>query len=83
MEDMELWTAYTSQILALAALLGALLGTLRKTEILTEEALDAAFLSAEKHLPDTARPAGANLLTHLRMMAEVTGRAHDPDHPRG
>jgi len=83
MEDMELWTAYTSQMLALAALLGALLGTLRKNEIVTEEALHAAFLSAEKHLPDTARPAGPNLLTHLRMMAELSGRARGPDKPRG
>ncbi len=81
MEDMELWTAYASQVIALAAIFGATLGMLRKHDVVTAEAVEAAFQFADKHLPETARPAGANLLTHMRMMAEVA--AHDdPDRPQ-
>ena len=79
MEDMELWTVYTSQVIALAAILGAVLGTLRKHKILTADAVETAFQSADKHLPDTARPVGSNLLAHMRMMAEVAAHDDDPD----
>ncbi len=82
MEDMELWTVYTSQVIALAALLGAVLGTLRKHDILTADAVETAIRSADKHLPDGARPVGSNLLAHLRMMAEVAAHDDGPDEPR-
>ncbi len=81
MEDMELWTVYTSQVIALAAILGAVLGTLRKHNILTADTMEAAFQSADHRLPDTARPVGSNLLTHLRMVAEVAAHEGDPDEP--
>ena len=54
MENMELWTAYTSQIVALTAVLGAVLATLRKNGILTADAMEAVFRSADDQLPDTA-----------------------------
>ncbi len=81
MEDMELWTVYTSQIIALAAVFGATLGMLRKQEILTADAMETAFQFADKHLPDTARPVGSNLLAHMRMMAEVAAHGDEPAQP--
>ena len=79
MEDIELWTVYISQIIAIAAVLGAALGLLRKQEVLTADAVQTAFQFADGHLPDTARPVGSNLLAHMRMMAEVAAHADDPD----
>ena len=81
MEDTELWTVYTSQVIALAAVVGATLGMLRKHEILRAGAVEAAFKLADKHLPDAARPVGSNLLAHMRMMAEVAAHDDDPDQP--
>lgn len=81
MEDMDLWVTYTSQVIALAALFGATLGMLRKHDILKAEAVEAAFHFADRHLPEAARPAGSNLLTHMRMMAEVAAHG-DPDQPQ-
>lgn len=83
MEDMQLWTAYTSQVVALAALFGATLSMLRKHDVLTSEAVEAAFRFADDHLPDPARPAGSNLLTHIRVMAEVAAHGDEPDQPSG
>jgi hypothetical protein len=81
MEDPELWTVYTSQLIALAAVLAATLGTLRKRDVLTANALEAVFRFADKHLPDTAQPVGSNLLAHMKMMAEVAAGHSDTDPP--
>ncbi len=82
MEDMDLWTTYTSQVIALAAIFGATLGMLRKHDVLRAEAVESAFQFAEKHLPNTARPVGSNLLAHMRMMAEVAAHDDDSDRPQ-
>ncbi len=81
MEDMHLWTAYSLQVVALAALLGATLGMLRKHDVLTAEAVETAFRFADDHLPDPARPVGSNLLAHMRMMAEVAAHGDEPAQP--
>lgn len=83
MEDMHLWMAYSSQVVALAALFSATLGMLRKHDVLTAEAVEAAFQFADDHLPDPARPVGSNLLTHMRMMAEVAAHDDNPAQPPG
>ena len=80
MEDMELWSVYTSQVVALAAVVGATLGMLRKHDVLTADAVEKTIKYAERHLPEAARPVGSNLLAHIRMMAEVAAR-DDPDRP--
>ena len=80
MEDMELWTAYSSQVIALAVLFGATLGMLRKHDVLTADAMEKTIEYADQYLPEAARPVGSNLLAHIRMMAEVAAR-DDPDRP--
>jgi hypothetical protein len=82
MEDMELWAAYSSQVIALAAVFGATLGMLRKHDVLTADAVEKTINYADRHLPEAARPVGSNLLAHVRMMAEVAAR-DDPDQPQG
>ena len=77
MEDMELWSAYTSQIIALTTVFAATLGMLRKRNVLRADDVKAVFQLAEKQLSDVARPAGSSLLAHMRMMAEAA--AHDDD----
>ncbi len=81
MEDLELWTAYTSQIIALATIFAATLGMLRKRNVLRADDVKAAFQFADQHLTDTARPVGSNLLAHMRMLVEVAARDEDPDPP--
>ena len=81
MEDMELWTSYSSQIVALVTIVTAMLGLLLKREILRRDDVNAVFRFAERHLPATARPVGANLLTHMRMMAEVAAQDREPGKP--
>ena len=51
---------------------------LRKHDVLRAEAVESAFQFAEKHLPNTARPVGSNLLAHMRMMAEVAAHGSEP-----
>lgn len=79
MEDMELWTVYTSQIIALATVFAATLGMLRKRNVLRADDVKAAFQFADQHLTDAARPVGSNLLAHMRMLAEVAAHDEDPD----
>ena len=81
MEDPELWTVYTSQLIAIAALLAATLGTLRKQDVLTADAIEATFRFAHKHLPATAQPVGSDLLAHMKMMAEVAAGHDNTDPP--
>ncbi len=81
MEDMELWTVYTSQIIALATVFAATLGMLRKRNVLRADDVKAAFQFADKQLTNTARPVGSHLLAHMRMMAEVAAHDEDPDQP--
>ncbi|MEM7226190.1 MAG: hypothetical protein AAF495_24645 [Pseudomonadota bacterium] len=83
MEDMELWTVTSAQLIALASLLAVTLGTLRKRNVLPAESMTEAFRTAESYLPEGARPVGANLLAHMRMIAEVTARGTDKDPPHG
>ena len=78
MEDMELWSVTSAQLIALATLLAATLGGLRKRKILPADAVAEAFQTADAYLPEGARPIGANLLAHMRMIAEVAaGESED------
>ena len=57
-------------------------GLLRRRNLLRADDLNAILSFADRHLPAAARPVGANLLAHMRMMVAVASDEKDPDRPQ-
>lgn len=64
----------SQKIVALAAMLGSLIGGLKALDVLSEDAAEQLFRMADEVLPDSASAHGPEVLGFLRSMAsKVTG----------